>query len=288
MTDGICILYVDDEPALLEMGKLFLEQSGEFTVDTLISASEALEILDKKNFDAIVSDYQMPVMNGIEFLKRVRAADTSIPFIIFTGRGREEVVIEALNNGADFYLQKGGNPDTLYTELMHVVRESVRMKQTQAILAEREQRYHDLQNANDLIQSVAPDGHFQFVNKKWLDTLGYEEQDLPGLTIFDIIHEESLKHCMETFHRVISGEDVGIIDAVFKRRDGKRVFVEGIASCRMVEGKPQYTRGLFKDVTDRKLAESALRESEARYRDVVEDQTEFISRSAGRNPCLCE
>lgn len=243
MTDGICILYVDDEPALLEMGKLFLEQSGEFTVDTLISASEALEILDKKNFDAIVSDYQMPVMNGIEFLKRVRAADTSIPFIIFTGRGREEVVIEALNNGADFYLQKGGNPDTLYTELMHVVRQSVRMKQTQAILAEREQRYHDLQNANDLIQSVAPDGHFQFVNKKWLDTLGYEEQDLPGLTIFDIIHEESLKHCMETFHRVISGEDVGIIDAVFKRRDGKRVFVEGIASCRMVEGKPHTPGG---------------------------------------------
>ncbi|PKL68040.1 MAG: hypothetical protein CVV30_11900 [Methanomicrobiales archaeon HGW-Methanomicrobiales-1] len=278
MADRIRVLCVDDEAVLLEMGKEFLEQSGEFSVDTALSARAALEILNKKSYDAIVSDYLMPEMNGIEFLKRVRATDKTTPFIIFTGRGREEVVIEALNNGADFYLQKGGDPVVLYQELTHVIRQSVVMKRTLTTLEEQEQRYHDLQNANDLIQSVTPDGHFLFVNKKWLDTLGYQEQDLQKLTIFDIIHKESLKHCMETFQRVISGENVGIIDATFKDRAGKKVYVEGIANCKMVEGRPEYTRGIFKDVTERKELDAALKESEARYRNVVEDQTEFICR----------
>ena len=115
MADRIRVLFVDDEPDLLELGKLFLEESGEFSVDTASSAADALDCLNHKNYEAVVSDYQMPEMDGIGFLKRVRATDTAISFIIFTGRSREEIVIEALNNGADFYLQKGGDPDTLYT-----------------------------------------------------------------------------------------------------------------------------------------------------------------------------
>ncbi|MCK9593720.1 MAG: PAS domain S-box protein [Methanoregula sp.] len=258
MTEKIRVLCVDDEPVLLEIEKKFLEMSGELSVDVILSAEEALNNLNKKSYDVIVSDYLMPEIDGIEFLKRVRAVDKTIPFIIFTGRSREEVVIEALNNGANFYLHKGGEAGILYKELLSIIRQSVQMRRTLITLAEKEQRYHDLQNANDLIQSVAPDGHFFFVNKKWLDTLGYEEQDLPNLTLFDIIAEESLQHCMETFQRVMSGENVGIIDAVFTTRDGKKVYVDGIADCNMVDGQPQYTRGLFKDVTERKRAEHEL------------------------------
>ena len=278
MPDAIRVLYVDDESGLLEIGKLFLEIEGSFVVDTLTSAIEALELLKTERYDAIVSDYEMPDMDGITFLKQLKASGNITPFIIFTGKGREEVVIEALNNGADFYLQKGFAPKTLYTELSHFIRQSVLMRRTQLSLEEQEQRYHDIQNANDLIQSVAPDGHFLFVNKKWLITLGYEEHDLPNLTIFDIIDNESLNHCMELFKRVISGENIGIINAIFRTRDGRRVYVEGMANCRIVEGKPLYTRGIFKDVTEQKKADAALKESEAKYRNVVEDQTEFISR----------
>ena len=63
-------------------------------------------------YDAVILDYQMPETNGIDFLKLIRSRDDPIPFILFTGRGREEVVIEALNSGADFYLQKGGDPSS--------------------------------------------------------------------------------------------------------------------------------------------------------------------------------
>jgi CheY-like chemotaxis protein len=105
----ITVLYVDDEPGLLELGKIFLEQNGSFSVTTTESGSSALRILKGMTFDAIVSDFQMPEMNGITLLREIRST-SDIPFILFTGKGREEVVIDAINNGADFYLQKGGDP----------------------------------------------------------------------------------------------------------------------------------------------------------------------------------
>jgi DNA-binding response OmpR family regulator len=102
----ITVLYMDDEPDLLDLGKLFLERHKGFMVDVAPSAKQCLSLLAERAYDAIVSDYMMPEMNGIELLKKVRVEYGDIPFILFTGKGREEVVIEAINNGADFYLQK--------------------------------------------------------------------------------------------------------------------------------------------------------------------------------------
>lgn len=81
------VLYVDDEPALLEIGKLFLEQSGKLIVDTIGSATEAQTLLCSKRYDGIISDYQMPGMDGIEFLKKIRSSGNTTPFIVFTGHG---------------------------------------------------------------------------------------------------------------------------------------------------------------------------------------------------------
>jgi PAS domain S-box-containing protein len=136
MPDKISVLYVDDEESLLELGKLFLESIGDFSVTTVASPAEALTILSGEQSDVIVSDYQMPEMDGIAFLKAVRNQFGDIPFILFTGRGREEVVIEAINNGADFYLQKGGPPDAQFAELAHKIRQAVRTKKTELSLSE--------------------------------------------------------------------------------------------------------------------------------------------------------
>jgi PAS domain S-box-containing protein len=269
MADGAKILCVDDEVDLLEVEKQVLEQTGEFSVDTAISASEALDILKTKIYDAIVSDYVMSDLDGIQFLKNLRVLDTNIPFILFTGRGREEVAISALNSGANFYLQKDGGTQT-YAELIHFIRTAIHTKRTRMTLAEQEQRFLDIQNTNDLIQTVDAGGRFQFVNKKWLDTLGYREDEVEELILAEIIHDDCKEQCMEMFHQAISGRNVGIIDAIFRTRDGEKVYVEGMATCRLVEGKCQHIRAIFKNVTERKIAEKKLLESEKKLQESKE------------------
>lgn len=135
----ISVLYVDDETSLLDLGKLFLERMGSISVDTSPSAQKALEMIVSGDYDVIVSDYMMPGMDGIEFLIEVRKTDERIPFIIFTGRGREEIVIQAINNGADFYLQKGGDPKAQYFELTSKIVQAVERRRAEAELL----RKHD-------------------------------------------------------------------------------------------------------------------------------------------------
>lgn len=115
------ILIIDDEPALLNLAKIYMEMEPGLRITTMPSAKQALQLIITKHFDAIVSDYQMPGMDGIELLKAVRAKQINVPFILFTGRGREDVAIAALNNGADFYIQKGGDPKAQYAELRNAV-----------------------------------------------------------------------------------------------------------------------------------------------------------------------
>ncbi|MDD4254702.1 MAG: response regulator [Methanofollis sp.] len=121
----ISVLLVDDDPMILDITRLYLERWGEFSVTTCEGATEALDILDNRSFDAIISDYEMPDMDGIEFLKVVRERGETSPFIIFTGHGREEIGIEAHNGGANFYLQKGGDPKKQFATLKNMVVQAV-------------------------------------------------------------------------------------------------------------------------------------------------------------------
>lgn len=135
-TEPLSVLYVDDEPDLLALAKIFLERTGRFRLDTAGSGPEAQEKLITGRYDAILSDYQMPGMNGIDLLKYVRERYRAIPFILFTGRGREEIVIQALDNGADFYIQKGGEPKSQFAELQNKIQRAVGEKR--AVLAKEE------------------------------------------------------------------------------------------------------------------------------------------------------
>ncbi|WAI02534.1 PocR ligand-binding domain-containing protein [Methanogenium organophilum] len=138
------ILYVDDEEALLDIAKIFLERTGTFSVDTAGSASEGLELIQTQAYSAVVSDYEMPGMNGIEFLQEVRNHFPDLPFIIFTGRGREDVVIEALNSGASYYIQKGGDPVSQFAELTHKINLAVDKRKTEGQLWLDERRLEAL------------------------------------------------------------------------------------------------------------------------------------------------
>ena len=119
------VLIVDDEKIVLDATRSFLERFGGMKVQAVISAKEALGVLASETFDALVVDYYLPEITGIELLKIIRAKGDTTPVIIFTGVGRENAAIEALNNGADFFLKKGDNPSSEFRELTHMINRAV-------------------------------------------------------------------------------------------------------------------------------------------------------------------
>lgn len=152
------ILYVDDEVSLLDIGKLYLERTKEFSVDTVQSVLEAFDLLGNYEYDAVISDYDMPDRGGISFLKELRSSGNDIPFIIFTGRGREEIVIEAINNGVDFYLQKGGSLPSTYAELIHKIKIAIeRRNAVKAVHQSRQQLSEIIANLPDPVFVINTD-----------------------------------------------------------------------------------------------------------------------------------
>jgi len=124
----LSVLLIDDETGVLNVTRQFLERFGEMKVITSTSAKESLSLLNTQTFDAIIVDYDMPEINGIEFLKILRSKGDSTPVIIFTGVGREYAAIEALNNGANFYLKKGEEIQPQLREMVHMIRRAVEGK----------------------------------------------------------------------------------------------------------------------------------------------------------------
>jgi len=147
------VLFVDDDTSLLDQAKECLEEEKEeLEVFKVESAQKALELLEEDHYDAVVSDYMMPEMDGIEFLRELREQrGNSIPFLIFTGRGREEIAMEALNLGANRYVMKGGDPTTRYSILADAIVQEIKHKETAEDLVEINSLLMSIRNINRLI-----------------------------------------------------------------------------------------------------------------------------------------
>jgi DNA-binding NtrC family response regulator len=131
LNEKIQVLHVDDDLGLLRIFKQCLEVEASIQVDTANSVEEAFKKLRKKKYDVVVSDYQMPIKDGLDFLKELREKGSRIPFIIFTGKGREDVAIKALNLGANRYLNKMGETRAVFMELAHSITELVKARRAE-------------------------------------------------------------------------------------------------------------------------------------------------------------
>ncbi len=148
----------------------------------------------------------------------------------------------------------------------HAAEESVR---------ESEQRYLDMiESSHDIVQSILPDGHFQFVNRAWHKALGYTPEELAGLTLFDVVAEADHDHCTVLIGQIMSGKSFDRVEVTFVAKDGRTFPVEGNATGRFREGEYLGTHTFFRDVSDRKQAEALA----AAYRRELED--EVAERSA--------
>ena len=128
-TNEIKVLFVDDDYDALELAEEVMKKHDDFLeLTTTSSPKEALELLDGERYDAIVSDYLMSEMNGIDLLQNVREQNGEVPFIILTGKGDEDIAMKALNTGADYYFKKGGSPKDQFKLLTQTIKKVVSQK----------------------------------------------------------------------------------------------------------------------------------------------------------------
>ena len=119
-------MHVNDDPSMIEISKqILMDIDASFEVDDACCVDEAFRKLETGQYDVVVSDYEMPLKNGLECLRMLREQHREIPFILFTGKGREEVAVKALNLGAANYINKNGSPETVYCELADAINKAV-------------------------------------------------------------------------------------------------------------------------------------------------------------------
>ena len=136
----------------------------------------------------------------------------------------------------------------------------IKRKEAESALLESEERYRDLfENATDLIQCVTADGSFVYVNQAWRETLGYSEAEIAELNILDVIHPSYKTQYIKILQKVMYGEKHERIQAQFVTKNQEIISLEGNINCKFVEGKPAFTRGIFRDITKRLETEAELR-----------------------------
>ena len=126
-------------------------------------------------------------------------------------------------------------------------------KQAEEALIESELKYRDFfENANDLIQSVDMDGKFIYVNQKWLEVMGYTQDEVKELDLKDILHKDQIPHCMELFKKVTDGNSLDHIETIFISKNGREIPVEGNVNAQFEDGQFIATRAIFRDISGRK------------------------------------
>jgi signal transduction histidine kinase/DNA-binding response OmpR family regulator len=185
--ESINVLHVDDEPDFAEMTATVLERQDErFRIDTATSATAGLDHLNHADYDCILSDYDMPGQNGIEFLETVRDEYPDLPFILFTGKGSEEIASEAISAGVSDYLQKGTGTER-YELLANRITNAVAQHETERKERERSlkrysARFGEAFRTIDIPTLILDaDGDIVVWNEALEDLLGIDREDVAGI-----------------------------------------------------------------------------------------------------------
>lgn len=265
MSRTIRVLHVDDDEALLGLTKTMLEREGEdITVESAGSVSGALTCLQENGrIDCIVSDYEMPDMDGLDLLETVRETEPDLPFVLFTGRGSEEIASRALSAGATEYLQKGTGTDQ-YTVLANRIENAVAKRRAERERNHTQNRYRALiEHSSDLVAIIDEDGVFKYVSPATRDVLDYEPEVFVGELSYGFAHPEDRSDVVDAFERMT--EDPGATPSVsyrLRHADGSWRYMESRGTNRLddpaIEGLVINTR----DVTERVEAERRLSEEQ--------------------------
>jgi PAS domain S-box-containing protein len=170
------VLHVDDQPDCLEITRDFLTHTDAgLSVHSTTCVTEAFDWLETHPIDCIVSDYDMPDVTGLEFRAELADRGIDLPFILFTGKGSEEIASEAISVGVTDYLQKGSVEQ--YELLAHSIRNSTHRYRTERHIRNV---YDAIDLVGDGISLLDANGEFTYVNRAYAEIFGYTREELLG------------------------------------------------------------------------------------------------------------
>ena len=256
--DPIRVLHVDDEPGLADLARTFLEESDDrITVRTAADAAEGMAALSDSRVDCVVSDYDMPGRNGIEFLERVREAHPELPFILYTGKGSEEVAGEAISKGVTDYLQKSTGTEQ-YSILANRIANAVEKRRAQRETRTVRRRFEAvLENTTTPMFMKDDRDEYLFVNRAYRELFGLEDADVVGRTDAELLSDDVAEELRAGDAAVIDrGESVEVEERI-PTDDGERVFLTTKmpihdVGTRSDPDDPVAVFGVGTDITDRK------------------------------------
>ena len=226
------VLHVDDDQSLIDVTATFLTQEDDrFVVEGATSGVEGLDRLDD-DVDCVISDYEMPEMDGLEFLEAVREQWSTLPFILFTAKG-SDVVSDAISAGATDYLQKETGADQ-YTLLANRVGNAIERTVAGRAARTTSARFETLL-ADAAVYELTADGAIRYVTPAVEGVLGHEPADLEGTNAFQSVHPDDQRSVFEAFETVAEDADAtAAVEARCQHADGSWRWL-GIAFRNLVD-----------------------------------------------------
>ena len=271
-SNPIQVLHVDDDQAFLSMAKQCLELKNDVQVESTNSVQEAFEKLKTKTYDVIVSDYQMADKDGLEFLRELDASGNKIPFILFTGKGRNEVAVKALNLGAFRYVSKNGAPDAVYAELASCIRQARDYSRSQEMLRQSEKRFRAVFDSSiDAIIVVNDSGNIVYSNKAADTMLDYNQDAIIHalkehfLQQFTVAYEQNMKGgftIMDNDKFAMTGKT---LELTIQKTPSEKKNVE-LSFSAFLENGQWHGVSIIRDITERRKQECMLSESQQKLK----------------------
>jgi len=276
------VLMVEDseDDALLEIREL--KKGGYDPVYERVETAAAMKkALKEKQWEIILCDYKLPKFNATSAIAVLKETNIDIPVIIVSGTIGEETAVECMRLGAHDYIMKN-NLSRLCPAIARELEETeVRNKQRQAEkdLRESEEKYRTiLEQMDDSYFEVDLAGNFTFFNDAITRHVGYSREELIGTSFRSQVAKEDIATLYNAFGKIYStGKPERNIFYNFMHKDGTMGSVEAAAfPLHNQKGEIVGFRGIAREITKRKQAEEALRESEEKYRLIAENTADLI------------
>ena len=272
---AMTVLHVDDDEDFIALtAELLGRQSDRITVISATEASEALDLLEREDVDCVVSDYEMSETDGLELLAAVRERHGELPFILFTGRGSEEIASEAISAGVTDYLQKGTGSEQ-YAILANRIGNAVSARRSADEAERRRQRLEEttarlevlFEDSPDMINIHDADGTIIDPNPRLCEQTGYDASELSEMKVWDVDHTVDPEDVKALWEEMEPG-DCHRVDSEYQRKDGSTFPVEIHLRRLDLEAKDWFV-AISRDITARLERERELQRAREEYEALI-------------------